>query len=347
MSALRGFAASDVRQAMLGGIGIAILLSVAGLMVRAAGGAYGDDYELTALVTRPGFNLDETSTVKIRGVTVGGVEDIRLRDDGIVELTLHMRKEVRVPESSTARIEPLSVFGPKFVDIAPGEGEGKGPFLAAGDQLAETMAPSEVVETLEEFSDVLAAFEPEDLATILGETARGLDGMGDELRDTITATDQLSRDLIENRPAVDALLSNAVQIGETFEGRGGQFVRIARRIDSVSELIGGREEELGSTLQTISQLSSDLATTVDAAAPSVDPLLTGLDRVSAALYAQLSQIPAWTASNERIARFLGEDLIQWDLGDGRLGGVTRAIVVIEPCVVVPTTPGCPAPEAVR
>lgn len=337
---------TPTRQALVGLIGLVLLLGLAGVMLRAAGGAYADDYELTALVTRPGFNLDETSTVKVRGVTVGGVKDIDLLDDGTVELTLHVRKEVRIPESATARIEPLSVFGPKFVDIIPGEGEGVGPFLDDGDQLAETVSPSEVVETLETFSDVLASFDPEKLGTILTEMARGLDGLGEDLGATITASDQLAEDFIANRGEIDALLANSVVLGETLQDRGDQLVRITETGASVLDLLRENEDELGSLLLSASQLSADLTTTVDAAAPDVGPLVTGLDRVSAVLIAQLGQLPTFTASNERIARFLGEDLIQWDIGDGRLGGVTRAIVVLDPCVIVPTTQGCPPPEQV-
>ena len=339
-------APTPTRQAMLGAIGLILLLGMAGVLLRAAGGAYADDYRLTALVTRPGFNLDETSTVKVRGVTVGGVNSIELLHDGTVELTLNMRKEVRIPESATARIEPLSVFGPKFVDIIPGEGEGSGPFLDDGDRLTETVAPSEVVETLESFSDVLASVEPEKLGTILTELARGLDGMGEDLGATITASDQLAQDFIANRGEIDALLANAVALGETFRDRGDQLVRISETGASVLDLLRENEDELGSLLLSASQLSADLETTIDAAAPDLAPLVAGLDRVTAVLAQHLEQLPTFTASNERIARFLGEDLIQWDIGDGRLGGVVRSIVVLDPCAIVPTTSGCPPPEQV-
>ena len=257
-----------------------------------------------------------------------------------------MRKEVRVPESATARIEPLSVFGPKFVDIIPGEGEGSGPFLEAGERIGETVAPSEVVETLETFSDVLASFDPEKLGTILTEMARGLDGLGEDLGATIDASDQLAQDFIANRGEVDELLANSVALGETLEDRGDQLVRITERGASVLDLLRTNEDGLGSLLVSASQLAADLTTTVDAAGPDVAPLVAGLDRVTTVLLAQIQHLPTYTASNERIARFLGEDLIQWDIGDGRLGGVTRAIVVLDPCVIVPTTQGCPPPEQV-
>ena len=287
---------------------------------------------------------DSTSTVKIRGVTVGGVKRIELLESGVVELTLHLRKEVRIPESATARIEPLSVFGPKFVDIAPGAGEGTGPYLEPGGRLAETVAPSEVVETLEGFATVLEAIEPEKLGTILTELARGLDGLGEDLGATVTAADQLSRDLIANRAEIDRLLASSVALGDTLEPRGRTLVRIAQTGADVLDLLREQEDQLATSLQTVAQLSSDLALTIDTAAPGIAPLVTGLDRVTAVLIAQLEHLPTFNAANERIARFLGEDLIQWDIGDGRLGGVTRAIVQLDPCIIVPTTPGCPPPR---
>lgn len=329
---------------MVGLIGTALVLSLAALLLRAAGGAYADDYDLIAHVDRPGFNIDDTSTVKIRGVTVGGIKRIELLESGVVELTLNLRKEIRIPESATARIEPLSVFGPKFVDIIPGAGEGEGPYLAPGDRLAETVAPSEVVETLEGFATVLESFEPEKLGIILTELARGLGGLGKDLGATVTAADQLSRDFIANREEIDRLLGDSVALGDTLEPRGRTLVRIAETGASVLDLLQQQEDQLADSLQTVAQLASDLALTIDTAAPGVAPLVEGLDRITAVIHAQLAHVPTFLAANERIGRFLGEDLIQWDIGDGRLGGVTRAIVELDPCVIVPTSPGCAPPR---
>jgi hypothetical protein len=174
----------------------------------------------------------------------------------------------------------------------------------------------------------------------------GLDGLGEDLGATITASDQLAQDFIANRPEIDRLLASSGAIGDTLADRGDQLVRITERGASVLDLFREHEEGLGSLLLSASQLSADLSTTVDAAAPDVAPLVAGLDRVTAVLLAHLQQLPTFTASNVRIARFLGEDLIQWDIGDGRLGGVLRSIVVLDPCMLVPTTAGCPPPQQV-
>src|SRR5688572_8382849 len=114
--------------------GLACSLAIAGVVVVALAvgqGAFDRGYELRATFpsSSQGLFTDGGSAVKLRGVDVGEVRGIELRDDGRAEITLFIRDGVRVPDSALAAIEPLSIFGPKFIRIEPGANEGIGPYL--------------------------------------------------------------------------------------------------------------------------------------------------------------------------------------------------------------------------
>src|SRR3546814_18134858 len=82
--------------------------------------------------------------VKLRGGNVGEVSGVGLRDDGRARVKLFIDGDVRVPADALASIEPLSIFGPKFVRIDPGEHEGAGPFLEDGGEITRTQTPREL-----------------------------------------------------------------------------------------------------------------------------------------------------------------------------------------------------------
>ncbi|XVQ09130.1 MlaD family protein [Spirillospora sp. CA-255316] len=65
--------------------------------------------------------------VKVRGVTVGKVESVALAPDGRVRVRLRVERDVRVPRGAQARIDPVSIFGPKEIslDLGPAAGRGR------------------------------------------------------------------------------------------------------------------------------------------------------------------------------------------------------------------------------
>jgi len=64
--------------------------------------------------------LDNKSSVRVAGVRVGKVKDVRLRPDGKAEVELEIDKEVQLHGNAFARIANLGLLGEKYVEIVPG-----------------------------------------------------------------------------------------------------------------------------------------------------------------------------------------------------------------------------------
>src|SRR3712207_5132956 len=122
-------------QALLGLVSLALLGVLTTVGVKYAFGAYDPGYDLTATFTGAGQNLDTESVVKLRGVDVGRVESISLDEDEGALVRIRIEPDVQVPESAVAVIRPISIFGPKFIDLIPGIGESEGPYLDDGDEI--------------------------------------------------------------------------------------------------------------------------------------------------------------------------------------------------------------------
>src|SRR5262249_26064756 len=83
--------------------------------------------DYTASFARAGEGLDKRSDVKIRGITVGGVESVQLAKDGRATVRFRVDSGVRLATTTVVSIEPSSVFGPKDIDLDLGAGETTGP----------------------------------------------------------------------------------------------------------------------------------------------------------------------------------------------------------------------------
>jgi phospholipid/cholesterol/gamma-HCH transport system substrate-binding protein len=316
---------------------------VASLLVFAANGAFADDYQLTARTTRPGFGLDDTSEVKIRGIKVGTVERIDLVEDGTVELTLNIAKDIRIPVDATARIEPLSVFGPKFVDIRPGDNEIGGPFHPPGGSMGLIVEPTELAETLDALTTLVETVDPQHVSTIVSELARGVDGLGEEIGASIQAANDLAARLDAKEPEINALLADARALAATLAERRDSLGTVATEGQELLRTIDARGDALGELLVAASELAVRGDDLLRAVGDDLDPALVGLERGAGVLREQLRFLPDFVDGLDAVSALLGTGLLKWDRGDGQWGGLGHGIFDFSPCGFVADA-GCPPRE---
>jgi phospholipid/cholesterol/gamma-HCH transport system substrate-binding protein len=213
----------------IGGSAIAAYL---GIRTDASGSTH-----LQASFGRAGQGLDQQSDVKIRGIVVGGVASVRLKGDGGVEVRLRLDHGVRVPATTSLAIQPLSVFGPKFVDLEPGSGEGTGPFLADGATITRTRDPQELTDIVQPSYDLLKAVDPGDVATILHTLSAGLNGRGEELSRTLDNASKLLDVSVRNASNLKTLIGNGAELSGTFADRSGEIASLVEDLNTVGAAI--------------------------------------------------------------------------------------------------------------
>lgn len=88
-----------------------------------------------------GAGVKQGQPVLLAGVNVGYVDDVNLRSDGVLVVTLRVRNRYHIPKGTTATIEPNGFFGDVLVALTP---HGPSPqVLAEGDTVpAGRAAPS-------------------------------------------------------------------------------------------------------------------------------------------------------------------------------------------------------------
>ena len=66
-----------------------------------------------------GQNLKPGQPVLLAGVNVGAVSDVKLRDDGFLDVFLRVDNDVKVPRNSTASVLPVGIFGDAAIALTP------------------------------------------------------------------------------------------------------------------------------------------------------------------------------------------------------------------------------------
>ena len=66
-----------------------------------------------------GQNLKPGQPVLLAGVNVGAVNEVRLRDDGYLDVFLRVDDDVKVPRNSVASVKPIGIFGDAAIALTP------------------------------------------------------------------------------------------------------------------------------------------------------------------------------------------------------------------------------------
>jgi phospholipid/cholesterol/gamma-HCH transport system substrate-binding protein len=269
-------------------LGIAAAVLSAGLatvLVAYGRGEFADRYELYATFSSSsqGVFTDGGTDVKLRGVRVGSVRGAELLDDGSVRLVLAIDSGVEVPASTEARLAPLSVFGPKYVELLPGTDDERAPHLRPGAELAATSVLPELTDVLEGAGGLFAAAEPADVLAIIDAVATATGGRGDELGDAIDGASVLADIAAEDQALLGTFLPDLRTIATTVASRNAGFLGRLASYQSLAQLLVDHASDLEATFLTstrlaerVDQLVLDAAQDFDATVRTAAILLSGI-----------------------------------------------------------------------
>jgi phospholipid/cholesterol/gamma-HCH transport system substrate-binding protein len=331
-------------QAVVGLASLALLGILSTVGLKAAFGAYDDGYDLTASFEGAGQNLDDESVVKLRGVDVGRVESIDLDDDNRALVRIRIEPDVEVPASTVAVIRPISIFGPKFIDLIPGLGEGEGPFLGDGDQIEQTRSSLELGDILGEAAELLEAVEPQDVTTILHSLAEGVDGLDTEMANMITDGQVVLDAMVNSSADRHALFSDMALLADELADAGETVLAIGDNAHRGLPTLTEHEDDFAGLLEATSRLSSDLAGIVDANRDVLGPGIDGGARLSDITAADLRGMVSYLDFVNTYGSVLSQVIRVPVAGEAFIAATQQFLMGSNPCVLLVDVPDCEAPS---
>ncbi|MFD0688302.1 MlaD family protein [Actinomadura fibrosa] len=270
-----------------GVIATAAILVAVGTTPSHAGSTYYD-----ASFGRAGQGLDPgKSDVKIRGIAVGTVDRLKLDRSGRVTVRLRVDKGVRIPDTTVATVEPVSVFGPKDLSLDLGAHELSGPYLPDGGRVAQTRDPQELSDTAWPTYRLTKAINPDEVAAILHTFGAGLSGQGPALRRTIgngaTVVDATWRD----RQAISALLGDINGLSGTLADRGGTITGFAGDFNRLSAVVSEKPDKVAQLLDRSAELGDRVGTTLQGHGTNLAKIIDGAGDAAAVVRGQLRNVP--------------------------------------------------------
>lgn len=137
--------------------------------------------------------LEKKDPVKIAGVQVGWVENIKLSKEGMAEITFLVHKQNRLAKNARAMIRQEGLLGNKFLEIDPGDSQ-TGILLPGGALGFPTPAPPTIGDVIYKFGDIASSIQA--IATSLQSviaTQEGKENLKDALKGFAVASNRIAK----------------------------------------------------------------------------------------------------------------------------------------------------------
>jgi virulence factor Mce-like protein len=229
---------------------VALLLS---LSVAVYQQAFTPVVRITLEADTLGNQLEPRADVKLRGLLVGEVREVRADGEkATLGIALKPEHVPLIPADVHARLLPKTLFGEKYVDLVAPAGSGRQParHIRAGDVITQdrTTVGIELQRLMNDLLPLLRTVQPAKLNATLSAFSTALEGRGEDIGDNLTRLDAYLRRLNPHMPSLKEDISRFADVAEVYGEAAPDLLRILDNTLTTSRTIVEKREQLSSFL---------------------------------------------------------------------------------------------------
>ncbi|WP_082393466.1 MCE family protein [Nocardia arizonensis] len=258
--------------AFLGAMGLAIVLLVTvsaffldRLPIIAAGTKYTAEFSEAA-------GLKKGNEVRIAGVKVGQVADVRL--DGDKVLVDFRTKDAWVGNETTASIQIKTVLGQKYLALDPRGTEPADPGQRI--PLSRTVAPYDVIDAFTDVADTLDQVDTAQLATSMQVLSDAFEATPPEIRGSIDGVARLSETLAKRDEELKRMFRATRETTRVLADRNAEFERLLSAGGQLLAELNIRQQSIHQLLVGAQTVSTELSALVRDNEEQIGPALKNL-----------------------------------------------------------------------
>jgi phospholipid/cholesterol/gamma-HCH transport system substrate-binding protein len=250
----RGFAA--IEHQVLGVVFLVLLALFVWLAYSVFNKTFAAYDDVILRASKVGLQLPDRADVKIRGVQVGVVRDVKVVGDG-VQLTLGLFPSAvhTIPANVTARILPKTLFGEKFVALQVPE-DPSPRHIVAGAQITESRVAIEVEKVLSDFYPLLRTVQPAQLNYTLTAIAQALEGRGEQVGENLVVLDDYLRRVNPQIPLLVDDLKKLGSVSQTYRSVVPELATLLRNSVTTGHTFVAKEQKIQALFDDVAGFSS-------------------------------------------------------------------------------------------
>ena len=215
-----------------------------------------DYVPVTLKTSKIGLQLPMLADVKVRGVIVGEVREISTDGEGAsLQLAIKPDKAAIIPANATARIQPKTVFGEKYValEIPPSPAADH---VTAGTVIRESEVSTELEKLLSDIYPFLRTVQPAELNYTLTALANALEGRGERIGENMVVLDGYLKRTNPQLPALVEDLRLLGKVSDEYRTAVPDLARLLRNSVTTGHTLVEKEQKLQALFDDVASFSS-------------------------------------------------------------------------------------------
>lgn len=234
--------------------------------------------------------LKSGQDVRIAGVPVGSVKEIKLAPDNTVDVTFDVNKRYQLYSSTRALIRYENLVGDRFMEIASGPGDLRKLPPGATINKDHTQPALDLDALLGGLKPVLKGLDGNKINEVSNAVIELLQGQGGAVNELLSSTSSFTSDLAARDQLIGDVINNLNTVLGTVDDKGAQF---NASVDQLQQLITGLAQGRDPIAGAIGPLASASTDLTDMLARSRRPLqgvLENLHPLASALDARKAEV---------------------------------------------------------
>ncbi|MEJ3653885.1 MCE family protein [Actinomycetes bacterium KLBMP 9759] len=250
-------------------LALVVTLATTVLAVTIANGSAGDRTAYTARFT-DATGLLPGDDVRIAGVVVGVVDDVRIVDRRFAEVAFTVDAAQSVPASATASVLYKNLIGQRFLALGPGDNPTGARLAADGTIPVErTRPPLNLTTLFNGFKPLFAALDPQQVNQLSFEIVQVLQGQGGTVQSLLASTASLTNTLADRDEVIGQVIDNLNSVLDTVNSRDEKLSELVSSLQGLVSGLAEDREPIGDALVSIGRLTEVTGDLVGEARPGL------------------------------------------------------------------------------
>jgi phospholipid/cholesterol/gamma-HCH transport system substrate-binding protein len=213
-------------------------------------------------------NLVAGHSVKIADVPVGSVTKIALVGGGSAgyrsRVTMSIKKGVRVPVGTTAKVTVTSLLGENYVRLQPPAGRplNQGPFLATHARITETSTSPGFEDIVGRAAPLVGALADGDAPGLVHTAGTALGGRGPTMNKMIGDAGKLVETFAQRRAALAKAVDDLAELGEDLAEHEKALDTLPGRLAQATKTLADDRQRILTAVHSLSGLAKRMNDTV-------------------------------------------------------------------------------------
>ncbi|WP_319448172.1 MULTISPECIES: MCE family protein [unclassified Mycobacterium] len=224
--------------------------------------------------------LKSGDSVRVAGIRVGTVGDVRLQSDKTVLVSFDTDRTVPLTGGTKVAVRYLNLVGDRYLDLV--EGPGPTNVLAPGTRITvDRTAPALDLDLLlGGLKPVISGLNPQDVNALTSSLIQAFQGQGDTLEALLSKTSSFSNALGDNNQVIEQLIDNLNAVLSTLGKADGKFGDTIDRIETLISGLSADRDPIGTAITSLDSGTASLASLLTQARAPLAGAVDQLNRLA-------------------------------------------------------------------